>query len=237
MCANVTAYRRVFFAVMFGVMGFASMTTPVQAILRAASASAPLFQTIDRKPAIDALSPDGLRPSSLDDRPLGDLELQGIKFSYPETGKREEIAILGGGSTAEPEKIDDGLSLIFPVGKTTAIVGRSGSGKSTIVALLERWYDPQQGRILVDGVDIKAYNLRWWRSQIGLVMQEPYLFNGTIYFNVSKGLTGTKWEGESEEVKRKLVVEACTQANAAGFIDKLPEVSLLHVCFGNVTDF
>jgi ATP-binding cassette subfamily B (MDR/TAP) protein 1 len=214
-------------------MGFAAMTTPIQAILRAASASTPIFEAIDRKPVIDALSPEGLCPDTL---PMGDLELRNIKFSYPETGQREEITILGGSSSQlgteagknnpQSEKAEVGLSLSFPTGKTTAIVGRSGSGKSTIVALLERWYDPQQGNILIGGVDIKDLNLRWWRSQIGLVMQEPYLFKGTIYFNVLKGLTGTEWEGESEEVKRRLVIEACTQANAAGFIHKLPEVSL-----------
>ncbi|KAF4341222.1 multidrug resistance [Fusarium beomiforme] len=66
-------------------------------------------------------------------------------------------------------------------------------------------------------------NIKWWRSQIGLVQQEPFLFNDTIYSNVINGLIGTKWENESEENKRKMVHEACKEAFADEFIEKLPE--------------
>lgn len=67
--------------------------------------------------------------------------------------------------------------------------------------------------------------LNWWRSQIGLVTQEPFLFNETIYVNVSYGLVGTQWENETEEMKRALVKQACIEAFADEFIDKLPSVS------------
>jgi len=67
--------------------------------------------------------------------------------------------------------------------------------------------------------------LKWWRSQIGLVQQEPFLFNDTIFTNVANGLIGSQWEKESEEKKRELVKEACKEAFADEFIDKLPDVS------------
>mgnify|MGYP001949974986 CR=1 FL=1 len=69
----------------------------------------------------------------------------------------------------------------------TALVGDSGSGKSTIVQLILRFYDPDAGRILLDGVDLRDYNLKWLRSQIGYVGQEPSLFEGTIEENVKIG--------------------------------------------------
>ncbi|RPA94804.1 P-loop containing nucleoside triphosphate hydrolase protein [Choiromyces venosus 120613-1] len=210
----------VYFAVAFGASGIIGLTTPMTAIFRASASSGLIFKTIDRKPLIDALSTEGRNP---DDLPSGDLALNNVKFSYPETGKREAVHVLGGTRDKAGGNLGEGLSLKFTAGKTTALVGKSGCGKSSIVALLERWYDPQEGSITISHVDIKSLNLRQWRSQIGLVIQEPYLFSGTIYFNISKGLVGTQWENESEDVKRKMVIEACEQANAVGFIDSLPK--------------
>ncbi len=114
------------------------------------------------------------------------------------------------------------LNILFPAGKTAALVGASGSGKSTIVALVERFYDPLKGRVLLDGVDVRDLNLKWLRTQIGLVSQEPVLFATTIQGNVEHGLIGTPWENSSAEEKFKLVKEACVKANADGFISKLP---------------
>lgn len=73
-----------------------------------------------------------------------------------------------------------------------ALVGESGSGKSTIVGLLERFYDPNRGAVLLDGTDLRALNLPWFRSQVGLVQQEPVLFAGTIAENIRVGSTGDK---------------------------------------------
>ena len=72
-------------------------------------------------------------------------------------------------------------------GQVVALVGPSGSGKSTIMALLLRWYDPESGEILLDGQDISKLNVRWLRSQIGYVGQEPVLFQGSVAENVAKG--------------------------------------------------
>jgi ABC-type multidrug transport system fused ATPase/permease subunit len=104
------------------------------------------------------------------------------------------------------------------------LVGPSGSGKSTIVALLERWYTPEGGKISLGERNIEELDLKWWRSQIGLVQQEPFLFNDTIYKNVSFGLVGTKWENEPDSVKAEFVENACKEAFADEFIERLPKV-------------
>lgn len=82
------------------------------------------------------------------------------------------------------------------------------------------------GSITTCGRSLDDIELRWWRSQIGLVQQEPFLFNDTIFVNVSNGLIGSQWENESEEKKRELVRGACEEAFADEFIDKLPQVCL-----------
>jgi ATP-binding cassette subfamily B (MDR/TAP) protein 1 len=74
-----------------------------------------------------------------------------------------------------------------PAGKTVALVGQSGSGKSTVVGLIERFYDLTGGSVLLDGRDIREYNLRWLRSQMGLVSQEPLLFSASIIDNIRYG--------------------------------------------------
>ena len=101
-------------------------------------------------------------------------------------------------------------------------MGASGSGKSTIVSLVERFYDPTSGAVKIDGVNAKDLNLKWLRSQIGLVSQEPSLFSTTIRANIAHGLIGTIHENASEEVKEALIKEASIKANADSFIMKLP---------------
>lgn len=115
-----------------------------------------------------------------------------------------------------------GINITFTAGETAALVGASGSGKSTIISLIERFYDPLSGSVKLDGVDIRDLNIRWLRSQIGLVSQEPTLFATTIRGNVAHGLINTPYEHVSEEEKFKLIKEACIKANADGFISKLP---------------
>jgi ATP-binding cassette, subfamily B (MDR/TAP), member 1 len=88
---------------------------------------------------------------------------------------------------------------------------------------VERFYDPISGVVTLDGVDIKDINLRWLRSQIGLVSQEPTLFATTIRANVAHGLVGTPHENATPEKQFELIKEACVKANADGFISKLPQ--------------
>ena len=82
-----------------------------------------------------------------------------------------------------------------------------------------------RGSVTTSGHQLDEIDLKWWRSQIGLVQQEPFLFNDTIFKNVAYGLIGTEWADESEEKQRELVKEACQEAFADEFIDKLPDVS------------
>lgn len=81
-----------------------------------------------------------------------------------------------------------------------------------------------RGSVTTCGHSLDEIDIKWWRSQIGLVQQEPVLFNDTIYENVARGLIGSRWEEEPEEVKRGLVKKACQEAFADEFIDKLPQV-------------
>lgn len=101
-------------------------------------------------------------------------------------------------------------------GTTTALVGPSGSGKSTTVALLQRFYDPIKGKVLLDGHDIKVLNLRWLRSLMGLVQQEPVLFNLSIRDNIAYG-------DNSREVTQEEIERAARMANIHELIISLPK--------------
>ncbi|KIY50745.1 P-loop containing nucleoside triphosphate hydrolase protein [Fistulina hepatica ATCC 64428] len=193
----------VMFAILMGAFAIVQLSPQMQAIQEACGAAAKLYATIDRVPVIDAYSEEGLRPEKC----AGDIILKDVYFSYP---SRPTVPVTRG------------VSFHFPSGATTALVGASGSGKSTIVALLERFYDPTAGALELDGVNIKDLNLRWLRSQIGLVSQEPTLFNTTIRENVEHGLANTQYEHLSGEERFKMVKQACEIANADVFISKLP---------------
>ena|ERR1700761_5506591 len=83
----------------------------------------------------------------------------------------------------------------------------------------------RDGCITVGGRPLREVDLRWWRTQIGLVQQEPFLFNNSIYTNVEFGLVGTEWENADKAVKKELVEQACQEAFADEFINRLPEVT------------
>lgn len=176
----------------------------VQAISKAQGAAAKLFQTIDRVPSIDSSSPDGLRLEHV----KGVISFEGVKFHYP---SRPNVPIL------------KGYTATFEAGQTVALVGASGSGKSTIVALTERFYDPLEGRVMLDGHDIKTLNVKWLRRQIGLVSQEPTLFATSVRGNVEHGLIGSRWASAPDAERFELVKKACIDANAHDFIMKLPD--------------
>lgn len=99
--------------------------------------------------------------------------------------------------------------------QTAALVGESGSGKSTVISLLERFYEPDAGRILFDGVELETLKVSWLRLQIGLVAQEPVLFNDTIRANIAYGKQGDASEEE--------IIAAAEAANAHQFISGLPD--------------
>ena len=103
-------------------------------------------------------------------------------------------------------------------GATTALVGPSGSGKSTTVALIQRFYDPRSGSVLLDGHDIRTLNIRWLRSLLGLVQQEPILFNLSVRENIAYGDT-------SRDVSQSEIEAAARKANIHDVIAQLPQVN------------
>ena len=193
----------VFFAILIGSFSMAMVAPEMQALGKARGAAGKLFQTIDRISQIDSSSPAGLKP----DHVKGVITFENVKFHYP---SRPNVPIL------------KGLTTSFEEGHTVALVGASGSGKSTVVALVERFYDPIEGCVKLDGRDIRTLNLKWLRQQIGFVQQEPILFATTVRGNVEHGLIGSPYEDASEAEKFKLVQQACIDANAHDFILKLP---------------
>jgi len=143
---------------------------------------------------IDSMSNEGLKPSDVEGR----LTFDNVEFNYP---------------TRPGQTILNDLTIDIPAGTTTAFVGPSGGGKSTVVKLLERFYDPTAGSVKLDGIDMKDINVKHLRSMIGYVGQEPTLFATTIGKNIAFGLPGCTQEQ---------IEEAAKQANAHDFIMQLP---------------
>ncbi|KAM0921567.1 hypothetical protein ACQ4PT_006759 [Festuca glaucescens] len=184
----------ILFAVIIGARSLGDATPCIAAFEEGRVAAYRLFTTINRKPEIDYDDTTGVVLEDI----KGDVELRDVSFSYP----------------SRPEKVIFGeLSMHVSSGTTMAIVGESGSGKSTVINLVERFYDPQAGEVLIDGMNIKRFKLDWMRGQIGLVNQEPMLFMTSIKENITYG----KEDATLEEIKR-----AAELANAARFIEKLP---------------
>lgn len=190
-------------AIMIGAFNLGNVTPNIQAFTTAVAAAAKIFNTIDRPSPLDPTDDAGIKLEKLQ----GSIRLEHVKHIYP----------------SRPVVVMDDVSLDIPAGKTTALVGASGSGKSIIVGLVERFYNPVEGSIYLDGHDISKLNLRWLRQQMALVSQEPTLFGTTIFHNIRHGLIGAKFEDESEEKQRELVVQAAVKANAHDFITALPE--------------
>ena len=194
----------VLMAILIGSFSLGNVSPNAQAFTNAVAAAAKIFGTIDRQSPLDPYSNEGKTLDHFE----GHIELRNVKHIYP---SRPEVTVM------------EDVSLSMPAGKTTALVGPSGSGKSTVVGLVERFYMPVRGTVLLDGHDIKDLNLRWLRQQISLVSQEPVLFGTTIYKNIRHGLIGTKYENESEDKVRELIENAAKMANAHDFITALPE--------------
>ncbi|GAA5978101.1 hypothetical protein JCM11641_006626 [Rhodosporidiobolus odoratus] len=201
--ANSGEIVNVFFSVLIAAFSLAQLPPNLQSMAFAQGAATEIFNTIDRVPSIDSASTEGLKPEKVS----GHIELKDVHFIYP---SRPSVKVL------------HGFNGIFPEGKTTALVGGSGSGKSTIIGILERFYDPVEGSVTLDGVELKDLNVKWLRNQIRLVEQMPTLFATSVAGNIEHGLIGSPWESETPEQKRVRVIEAAKLANADGFISALP---------------
>uniref|UniRef100_A0A0E0PQT0 MDR-like ABC transporter n=1 Tax=Oryza rufipogon TaxID=4529 RepID=A0A0E0PQT0_ORYRU len=187
---------KAFFSLVVAMLGVSSTAAMASDSSKAKDSASSIFAILDRKSQIDSSSNEGLTLELV----KGDIEFTHISFRYP---SRPDVQIFSD------------FTLSIPSGKTVAFVGQSGSGKSTAIALLERFYDPDSGVILLDGVEIKKLEISWLRDQIGLVSQEPVLFNDTIRANIAYG--------KNEEVTEEEIVAAAKAANAHEFISSMPE--------------
>ncbi|KAJ8335313.1 hypothetical protein SKAU_G00409520 [Synaphobranchus kaupii] len=160
-------------------------------MLNSVGAAAKVFEYLDRKPQV---STEGdLQPETLQ----GHVQFQDLTFSYPTRPDRPAL---------------QGLSLELKPGHMTALVGSSGGGKSTCVSLLERFYQPQEGEILLDGQPLHRYQHKYLHSKVAMVGQEPVLFSGSIRDNIAYGL---------EDCPLERVQDAARRVNAHGFISQL----------------
>ncbi|PBP25821.1 P-loop containing nucleoside triphosphate hydrolase protein [Diplocarpon rosae] len=193
---SVTTIIIVLMSVMMIMTSLGGTVAPASAAMHAASSAGILFTIID------APRPKTNGAGDAEVSSQEDIVFENVNFTYP---LRADVRVLAN------------LNLRIPAGKMTAIVGASGSGKSTIVGLIERWYELdgnmtdnmltmyfRNGTVSTGGRKLHEIDLKWWRSQIGLVQQEPFLFNDTIYKNVEYGLIGTEWESEPALTKRDL---------------------------------
>ncbi|XP_027867446.1 bile salt export pump isoform X2 [Xiphophorus couchianus] len=186
---------QVFFGVLVAAMNLGQASPCLESFAAGRGAATIIFETIDREPEIDCLSEAGYKL----DRVKGDIEFHNVTFHYP---SRPEVKIL------------DQLSVAVKSGETTAFVGPSGAGKSTAIQLIQRFYDPKEGMVTLDGHDIKGLNIQWLRSLIGIVEQEPVLFATTIAENIRYGRPG---------VSMADIITAAKEANAYNFIMDLPQ--------------
>ena len=169
-----------------------NLTNVNSTIQKAIAATEDIFDILDTKAEED-------KGTRLLEKVKGHVEFKNLRFSYSES---QQIVLKN-------------INLIVKVGETIALVGRSGAGKTTIVNLLTRFYQPSKGQILLDNEDIQSLTLANFRSHISLVSQHVNLFDDTLFHNISYGRDG--------DVSEELVVAAAKAANAWGFIEKLPK--------------
>ena len=185
----------VFYAMMVG-MGVATIAEVWGELQRAAGAAERLIELLNTHSLIED---PGTRPTPDSARGRPELQLDRVTFAYP---------------TRPGQAALQDFSLPIEAGKSLALVGPSGAGKSTVFELLQRFYDPQQGRVLLNGLDIRELGLQQLRGHIALVPQQPALFTGDVRYNIAYG----RPEATEEEI-----VAAARAAHADEFIERLPE--------------
>ena len=195
--------QKVLFGVIGSIIAIGQMAPNLQVIRAAASSSSDYFTLYERKPKI-YVSEKNLMPDK--DSISGKIEFKDIKFIYPSDKSQRPVL--------------NGLNLEIEAGKKVAFVGESGCGKSTTVNLIERLYDPVEGQILIDGIDIKEFNIEYFRNLIGYVQQEPVLFNKSIKENL---IFGRQQVLEQMGNPDELIKEACKEAYIDDFINRNPD--------------
>ena len=207
---------RVFSAVVFTALSLGRASSFAPDAQKAQISASRILTLISRQPLIDGYSEDGIVPVSShlvslslhhhryqpQDSTTGSVTVNQAHFIYP---SRPDVPVL------------KGLSVSVKSGQTLALVGPSGCGKSTVVSLIERFYDVLKGSIELDKYDIRDLNIQWLRRQIGIVSQEPVLFDKSIANNI-------KYGANFRDVSDEEVIEAAKAANIHNFIETLPEV-------------
>ena len=191
------------FCTLMGIAGIGMIAPNIKTIQESCSAASDYFNLYDRKPAMDL-------SNSIERPPISDIHgrilFNGVNFYYP--------------SDPNQRLILNGIDLVFEPGQKVALVGESGCGKSTTVNLIERLYDITGGQLLIDGIDINRYDIKYLRSLIGYVQQEPVLFNKSIRENL---IFGREEYLNSLGNIDELIQNACDEAYATEFINNLPD--------------
>ncbi len=168
-------------------------------LIKSSGAGDKVFELLDRVPMEPATGASTEGTRVVDDENQLNINLRQVDFTYP---------------SRPDQKILDGLELDVPAGKTLALVGKSGCGKSTVMGLLQRFYDPHMGSIIVNGKNLRQLDIKSHRRKIGIVTQEPILFTGTIRSNIIYG---------KEDATDAEVLNAAKLANAHTFIERFPD--------------
>ena len=193
----------VFFSIVIGVSAFNDIAVPMRASMEGRVAVAAIIERVTAVPEIEPKVPKGghakREPNPDWLVPMQKIEFKDVKFTYP---SRPDVPIL------------KGINLEIKAGQKVAFVGESGSGKSTAIQLLERFYDADEGEVLVNGHSLKESPVINWREQIGYVGQEPFVFNTTIQENIRQGAPGAS---DAE------VMQAAEWSQLAEMLDKFPD--------------
>ena len=190
---------RTIYGIILCAQFFALMSPGIQAVNLGRTAAVEIFDAISRQPSIDGFSDEGIKPDDYD----GSVEFRNVVFAYP---------------SRPSNVIFNNFNLRIEPGSAVALVGPSGSGKSSIARLLLRLYDPLAGQVLAGNVPLVDLNLKWWRSRIGYVPQEPSIFPGSIRDNIACGK-----QTIGEKVSEEEVIAAAKAACAHEFIMDLPD--------------
>lgn len=195
--ADFKGVMMAFMGIFYAGMGAGQAAVIMGDTAKAKVACHDMFKLMDRQSLIEGLHPKGDSPPTLD---AGTIEFEDVKFFYP---FRPEIQVL------------KGINFKITAGQSVGLVGPSGGGKSTVMSLLQRFYDPQEGQVYVgaERLSLQSLNIRWWRKQIGFVGQEPILFNASVYDNIVYGL-------ESDEHVSKDYIQKCEEMCNLAFLYK-----------------
>ena len=183
------------FSVLFGAFTAGQTMSFAPDVKKAQDAAMKIYSTIDLPSKIDALAESQNSAKPIPENFKGEIEFRDVWFRYP---------------SRLQQWIFKGLNLKINHNEAIAIVGESGAGKSTFISLVMRFYDPEFGTVLIDGIDIKQYNINQLRMQMGLVMQEPTLFNYSIKENVLYG---------GQKKSNAQIIDAVEIANARSFVE------------------